>query len=200
MIKWETFWDQNKYGRARPWLVKPNPSHEHLNLGCGNVVFEGFDNIDKHPGPGITVLDITGNMWHLGFENMYNYIFMSNILEHIPPGQPFWNLIDDLVKISKNNAIWEIHGPDPRDVVTTLQNVGHTRLVGPQTFRPLCGDHQGRALSLTRRTDSFRLERLDYTTFRRFKIGKITDWHFRRYLGLNVGKPATIRLVYRVIK
>jgi hypothetical protein len=220
---WDEWWfDVGKYGRNRPWLPSAMERDHRIikgNIGCGTLVFNpgnGWVNLDQYPDPdnGVGYMDIT--MTPFDFDDDYfDYIFLSNILEHIPDtvpeleGECWYHIIEELLRVTKPGGFWEIHGPDPRDAIYTLQVGGHTRLVGPHTFEHLTIRYKHGAMKTTALHDNFGLEMVDYRAYSRFHIGKtITDWHLRRYLGRKigdiaakiVGKPGQIRMVFKVVK
>jgi hypothetical protein len=219
---WGDWWfDIGKHGRNRPWLdedLEKDRDYRKANIGCGTLVFNpdnGWVNYDQYPDRerGVKHMDIT--LLPLAIpDDHFDYIFLSNILEHIPDtvpeldGECWYHIIEELLRVTKNGGHWEIHGPDPRDAVYTLQVGGHTRLVGPHTFEHLTIRYPHGAMKTTALHDNYGLKMVDYGRYSRFQIGKITDWHLRRYLGRSlgdmvariVGRPGQIRMVFQVIK
>ena len=219
---WHEWWHvEAPYGRMRPWLhpgLAKDPKYQKANVGCGTLAFD--------PEKGWTNLDQFGNAEHyvhtfdlcdLPYEfanNTFDYMFFSNVLEHIPdtvhgyPGEFWYSMLEELLRITKPDGIWEIHGPDPRDSVYTLQVGGHTRLVGTHTFEHLTLRYKHGAIRTTTLHDQYGAEWVDVGRYSRFEMGKITDWHLRRYLGRRlgdvaakiVGGPGQIRMVLKIIK
>jgi len=205
----------------RPWLDQGrahNPAFIKANMGCGTLVFNpdhGWLNFDQFPVPerGVLSLDLCQPPYDIR-DNALDYILFSNILEHIPQRVPvyageFWYvMLEELLRITRAGGFWEIHGPDPRDAVYTLQVGGHTRLVGPHTFHHLTVRYNHGAIRTTALHDSFGAELLDVTRYPRLEWGKVTDWHLKRYLGRPLGDfagkvlghPGQIRMVLRIIK
>lgn len=212
MRTWEEFWEEHRHSRSMPYS-EVQPNGRGLNLGCGNCILEGFDNVDIHDAPGVLQMDLTKIPWDL-VSNDYDHILVSHFLEHIPhrvegvDGHFFWTVLEEMARVSKDGAVWEVHGPDPVNAFDDLQAISHTRLVGPRTFRPFVNGNDTRALSVMVRVDKWYLEPLDYTEFRSFQMGPIHDWHFKRYLGpirgnrilRLIGRPCNIRMVYRFHK
>lgn len=226
MVDWITSWDQwwndvGKYGRMEPWLSdedEADPEYRKGNMGCGTITFEplnGWVNFDQYGDAEHLVHTL--NLCDLPLDipdDVFDYLYFSNVLEHIPMNVPdvvgeFWyHLLDELIRITKDGGVWEIHGPDPKDVVETLQVGGHARLVGPHTFNHLAVRYKHGAMYTTEMHDHVRAEFLDITRFYQWKAGVLTDWHLRRYLGRRlgdvaakiVGRPGQIRMVLRIHK
>ena len=219
---WEKWWfDVGKHGRNRPWLTEEkerDPDYLKANVGCGTMVFNphrGWFNLDQFPDieKGVMAFDLCKFPFPFP-DNKFDYLLFSNVLEHIPdtipdaPGEAWYNMLEELLRITKPGGIWEIHGPDPRDAVNTLQVGGHTRLVGPLTFEHLTIRYEHGAMRTTHLHDAFGAEWVDQGRYYQFKMGPITDWHLRRYLGRRlgdiaakiIGKPGMIRMVLRIKK
>jgi predicted SAM-dependent methyltransferase len=219
---WNQWWfDVGKYGRNRPWLSKDKEqdfNYRKANVGCGTLAFKpenGWYNLDQFPDYERGVMSFNLCSFPYDFpDDYFDYMFFSNVLEHIPDsipnveGEAWYNMLEELLRITKPGGIWEIHGPDPRDAVDTLQVGGHTRLVGPHTFEHLTIRYKHGAMRTTHLHDNFGAEWVDMGKYSRFKFGIITDWHLRRYLGRRlgdiaakiIGKPGQIRMVLRIVK
>jgi ubiquinone/menaquinone biosynthesis C-methylase UbiE len=78
-----------------------------LNLGCGNDYRKGWINLDFNKDVKADFYcDINGK---LPFnDNEFDYIYIDNVLEHI---KEILNLFDELYRISKDGAIFEIYVP-----------------------------------------------------------------------------------------
>lgn len=221
-LDWDRHWfDVGRHGRNRPWLegrLEDDPAFKKANIGCGTLVFSpknGWDNFDQFPDAEHEVyqLKLTEPMDFIE-DDTYDYLFFSNVLEHIPDtvpgvdGEIWYYMLEELLRITKPGGHWEIHGPDPRDAIYTLQVGGHTRLVGKHTFEHLTIRYTQGAMKTTELHDRYGMTLVDYGSYSRFKMGKITDWHFRKYLGRRLGdiavkilgKPGQIRMVLRVEK
>jgi len=195
-----------------------DPTHIKANLGCGTLVFDpshGWVNCDQFPDEehGVMKMDLCTVPYPFA-DDTFDYVLLSNVLEHIPDTSPkyegelWYTVIEELLRITKPEGVWEIHGPDPRDAIYTLQVGGHTRLVGPHTFEHLTIRYPQGAMKTTSLHDACGLEWVDTGRYSRFQAGIITDWHFRRYLGRRLGDiaakvagcPGQLRMVLRVVK
>jgi predicted SAM-dependent methyltransferase len=220
------FLSEGKYGRILPWLDlerEKDPDFRKANLGCGTKVFNpdhGWVNVDQFGDPDHSIIQWDLARFPYPFEDDYfDFIFMSNILEHIPQSHPdvlgelWYSLEQELFRITKPGGLWEIHGPDPRNVIIELQRGGHCRLVGPVTFEHLVVKYHYGALQSARMHENLSLKRVDHTdkkwpAWYGFNIMGLTDWHCRRYLGRRLGdlvarilgKPCQLRMVYQVVK
>lgn len=220
---WDEWWSVGSpYGRMRPWLapaLERDPGYRKANLGCGTLQFSperGWVNVDQYAPDGMDIVrwdmtDIPGPFE----DNEFSYLFMSNILEHMPhnldryPGEFWYALEDELLRITKQGGVWEIHGPDPRNVVVELQRGGHARLVGDVTFEHLQVRYDAGAMHVTDQHEKYGLVKVDERSWYGFGGRKgLTDWHARRYLGRRLGDavarvlghPCQVRLVYAVVK
>ena len=86
-----------------------------LNLGCGNKLIEGYINLDKF---NYYKCDVTHDLEKFPYpfeSNSINEILLSHVLEHIGQ-QPeiFINIIKELYRICKKNALIIIKVPHPR--------------------------------------------------------------------------------------
>ena len=219
---WKEWWfDKARNGRMRPWLdpsLESKPSYRKANLGCGTIVFSpdrGWTNVDQFGDhDDVVECDLCEIPWPWN-DNEFDYIFMSNILEHIPhhdnryDGEFWFHIENELLRITKPNGIWEIHGPSPDNAVVELQRGGHCRLIGPVTFEHLVVCYHHGAMLLTKQHEKFRLRELDVHQWYGFGNGNgLTDWHARNYLGRRLGDivsrilghPCQIRMVYQVVK
>lgn len=152
-----------KYG----WDIVPGQDFEDgyikLNLGCGDLILPGFVNLDYIPGPGV---DIVCNFEKTPLNevfksDLFDFIFMKDVLEHIPhrvarcDGEFFYHLVDELIDISEDGALWQI--VSPRHPIS-LRSGGHTRLIACTTFdewtdrlnRP-SAEHRGCGLKLIKK-------------------------------------------------
>ena len=224
---WDSWYNgMDKYGRVLPWLDserEQDPTFRKANLGSGTKVFRpdhGWVNVDQFcdPDHGIVQWDLCQFPYPFP-DDHFDLLFMSNVLEHIPPRHPdvqgelWYSLIQELFRITKPGGYWEIHGPDPRNVVIELQRGGHCRLVGTITFEHLVVKYHHGALQIARMHELLSLKRVDHTakkwpTWYGFEVLGLTDWHARRYLGRwlgeivsrILGRPYHLRMVYQVVK
>ena len=75
-----------------------------LNLGCGHEFKTGFVNIDKYKLGCNVVLDLEKGL-EIFKDNSVGYIYSSHTLEHI---RNIHFLIEEMYRVSKPNAIWEL--------------------------------------------------------------------------------------------
>ena len=110
-----------------------------LNLGCGKLVLPGFVNLDyiRHPGVNVICNVEKEPLNKLFRPGTFDFIFMKDILEHLPhraprcDGEFLFHLIDELLEISKDGALWQV--VSPRHPIA-LRSGGHTRLISSATF------------------------------------------------------------------
>lgn len=84
-----------------------------LNLGCGNNLYEGYVNVDKYGTPDLK-FDLETFPWPWETSSI-DEIKMNHVLEHL--GQltdVFINIIKELYRVSKPEAVWEIVVPHPK--------------------------------------------------------------------------------------
>ncbi|MHA1383253.1 MAG: class I SAM-dependent methyltransferase [Candidatus Helarchaeota archaeon] len=100
-----------------------------LNLGCGNDYREGWINIDINPEVKTDlIVDLEKP---LPFPNNYfSYILADNTLEHI---KNIFQLIDELWRVSKPNAIIEIYVPHFTGIYAT-KHLAHYHQFGIDSF------------------------------------------------------------------
>lgn len=80
-----------------------------LNLGCGDNYLDGFVNLDK----GFCKKDVEHDLENVPYpfkDNQFDYIVATNVLEHLNKANWF-EIINELYRISSPNAIWEIYSP-----------------------------------------------------------------------------------------
>lgn len=220
-VDWDEWWNRvNPYGRAQPWLpleMERSPEFRKLNLGCGSLVYDpehGWSNMDIQPGPGIVQHDIYDIPWPFE-DGEFMYVHASNILEHVCQGRWF-AVLAEMFRVTADGGYWEILGPDPSNVIATLQAPSHTSLVGPWTFQGWVNRCEFGALDIARDSEAHELVPVDcvyasnrplrWTRWYGWHLGPLSDWHLRRYLGRRLGDfaarvlghPWTLRLVFQV--
>lgn len=129
-----------------------------LNLGCGRYVLPSFINLDRINTPGVEeVVDFERTALTKVFPpDFFDFILMKDVLEHVPhraprkPGEFLHHLVDELIEISKDGAIWQIISP--RHPIA-LRSASHTRIISPTTFDEwtdleprASGEHRGTGL------------------------------------------------------
>lgn len=81
-----------------------------LNLGCGSDIRKGFINIDWVKFPGVDRVFNLNKIPYPFKTSSVDYIYCSHILEHFETAK-FLDIIDELWRISKPNAVIEIRVP-----------------------------------------------------------------------------------------
>ncbi len=101
-----------------------------LHIGCGRVKLEGFINIDiaKEVEPDM-VVDIEKG---LPFpDNSFDYIYSSNVLEHIRP--QYWEkLLNEISRVAKHKCVLELELPFVN--VFQLTHANHYRAFSWDSF------------------------------------------------------------------
>lgn len=130
--------------RTKQWLKKwgANPKESiggmKLHLGCGYEYIKGFINIDCYEGckPDI-VLDLSKIPYPFK-DNSVGYIYSFHCIEHIPQIH-IKKVLNELYRISKHNAIWDIHVPYYN--CTTQGNIDHHTTFGFDSFNFIETNH-----------------------------------------------------------
>lgn len=109
--------------------------HDHeprkLNLGSGTLRLEGYVNVDKSPHMNPDqVVDLEQTPWPWK-DNEFNHVVAKDILEHLgqTPAQ-FLNIIQEMYRVSRNGAVWEIQTPHWRSD-NLLNDPTHVRAITP---------------------------------------------------------------------
>lgn len=114
-----------------------------LNLGCGNRALPGFVNLDFMYSEGVDIVhDLESE--DLPFDDdTFDFIFIKSILDQMPhrvqgiQGEFMFHLINDLIRVSKNGAVWDCRHPcNP----LALQATDHVRIIARATFDPWTKD------------------------------------------------------------
>ena len=108
-----------------------------LNLGCGSKILDGYKNVDKfdyYKPEIIHDLEITPYPFK---ESSVDEILLSHVLEHI--GQDpnvFNNIIKEIYRICKNQAVIDIRVPHPRhdDFISDPTHVRPITILGLQLY------------------------------------------------------------------
>lgn len=173
---------------------------DRLNLGCGTKAYDGWLNADKIPNPGVNlVLDLWNPPLPIPNDSM-DYILAANFMEHIPidrDGDLLFDLMADYSRVLRPGGILEVISPHPERVVITLQSPGHTRLIGPYTFECFAPNFKTASAEL-RASPRWRMKAVKNR--RSMVLGPISDYHFRKYLGLEVGHYQTINIQLENLK
>ena len=79
-----------------------------LNLGCGRDTKKSYVNIDRMKVDGVDVIHDLNKFPYPFKDNTFDEIYCKHILEHL---DDFTLVMDELYRISKNNAIIHIRVP-----------------------------------------------------------------------------------------
>ena len=151
-----------------------------LNLGCGRRTFGAFHNVDYIGGPGVNqVVDLLKFPWPWD-DDTWDYILISHWLEHILFPH-FFDAMDELIRISADGALIEIKVPHFKDP-KALASPGHCRLVSSYTLRPWINKKGFSNECQAMKKNMHRMELLKEGHIGHFKLGSITDYHWRKYL------------------
>lgn len=106
-----------------------------LNLGCGHKKIEGALNVDEDPSvnPDL-VYDLNKIPFEFAKDNQYNTIYMFHILEHLDHVLKSSNLINEIIRISKNGAKVIVKVPH-KSGCAGYDDVGHITFFTAGTMR-----------------------------------------------------------------
>jgi hypothetical protein len=121
-------------------------------------------------------------------DDTFDFIFMKSILEHMPHrvprvrGEFMYELVNDLIRISKDGARWELQHPcNPLALAAT----DHPRIIGPATFDPW-----------TRAFSSLEATTLPEGRLNILSKVNIRHWNFDS----SFGRARSYRMIIKVIK
>lgn len=161
-----------------------------LNFGCGRDIKEGWDNVDIQKSPKITKSFDFDKFPYPLKENMYDYVFLSNILEHLDKPDKVMN---ELWRIAKPKGIIKIITPHytNKGVYVDLQ---HKHFFNEICFKNLIT--QGTNINKKNKFELIKLE-LQPTIVGKFIF--IRQLREKLSLFLN-GLISTINVEFRIIK
>lgn len=200
--------------RVRTPVRDRGPQGRWLNLACGNRSIDGFHNVDKVAVPGVDqAVDLFALPWPWP-DRTWTFVYVSNFLEHIPhqvnghDSDFIVTFLEELFRVMDDGALLEVHIPHWKDPLA-LSAPGHVRVVNRWTFHPWEVEDVHSAENSVRMSGT-RLELVDEHVVRKFGLGlgsdreigngALTDWHTRRYLGLEIGHPHQWIAIFRVRK
>jgi len=164
-----------------------NPEDPKLNLACGTDVDKSFVNIDIVDYGGVEIIcDLFKIPWPVK-SNLFKYVMISHFMEHVPHGEDgkfLFRFCEELLRICKSGAIIEIHSPHPF-FSPRLDIPDHIRKISLNTFKYLINDDR---IKLVRKCK-----------IKRFNFLGISDYHFRKYMGIEIGYPKEICLIFKVV-
>lgn len=190
---------------GRPLALDMDPGPRRVNLGCGSRPIPGFENVDLCPGPGVDLqvdLLLLPLPWD---DDSLDLVTAFDVLEHMPhhvdgfEGDFFWHLINDVLRCIKDGGLLEVH--TPHHLAPDAMSVpDHLRVVGLDSFRPWMQhrfpQHDNNARLAV---NGVALHIVRKRVGRHLQVGPISDYHFRKYLKLEVGRPSVSMLVMRVV-
>ncbi len=115
-------------------IVEKTPAKK-LNLGCGFMHMEGFNNVDGSElcSPD-EIVDLEALPWPWA-DNEYDHIVAKDVLEHLgDTSKDFINILKEMYRVSNNGAVWEIQVPHWR-CDNAISDPTHKRLLTVETFR-----------------------------------------------------------------
>jgi ubiquinone/menaquinone biosynthesis C-methylase UbiE len=105
-----------------------------LNLGSGENVREGYDNLDIIKGYGANIIWDCNKYPYPIKDNTYDYILASHVFEHLNEPERAFN---ELCRIAKPNAIIDIYVPH-FNCEGAFSEPTHIRFFTEKTFQLLC--------------------------------------------------------------
>jgi len=123
-----------------------------LNFGCGNDIKKGWDNMDIQKSKNLTKSFDFNKFPYPIKDNTYDYIFVSNVLEHL--NEPD-KVLNELWRISKPKAIIEI-------IVPHYTNKGaYSDLQHKHFFNEDCFKALEKPKTIINKTKNFRIKKLE---------------------------------------
>lgn len=100
-----------------------------LHIGCGSTKLDSFINVDIRK---TKATDVVSSVTELPFEdNYFDFIYSHHSFEHFP----FLEAVKELVRVSKNDAKWEVIVPYLTNTKYNLINPYHIEHFTEDKFR-----------------------------------------------------------------
>lgn len=100
-----------------------------IHVGCGDIKKEGFINIDARE---TIATDIVSNVTKLPLDdNSVDFVYSHHSFEHFP----FLEAVEELVRVSKDGAKWEVTTPYVTTTIHNLINPYHIEHFTEHKFR-----------------------------------------------------------------
>ena len=163
--------------------------YKKLNFGCGSNIYTGWDNVDIQQGSKITKSFDFDKFPYPIEDNAYNYIFSNMVLEHVDKPD---RVIEELWRISKPNALIEIHVPHYSNK-GAYNDMQHKHFFNENCFKNL----------ITQRTRINKLKKFELIELKLTPttIGKIFPKIIREKIALFInGLLSQIQIKFKVIK
>lgn len=105
-----------------------------LNIGCGSKYKDGFINLDINKNYKADVYHDLNSIPYPFKDNQFDYIFSEDVLEHL---DNTIDVLNELHRISKNNATVEFHLPHANSK-NTVVDFTHKRTFAIGSFSRVC--------------------------------------------------------------
>lgn len=160
-----------------------------LNFGCGNDIKDGWDNIDIQKSPKITKSFDFNKFPYPVKENTYDYVFASNVLEHLRDAE---KVMIELRRITKPNGVIEI-------IVPHYTNKGaYSDLQHKHYFNEICFTELAEKKTKISKEKQFEIVELNLTPT---IVGKMFPKIIRNKLSLFFGGLiSSVKVKLRVVK
>lgn len=159
-----------------------------VNIGCGENKIDGFINIDKREVCNPDILCEIGNESIDMDDSCVDYIWSHNSFEHF---DNFISVVEELARISKNGAIWDVSTPYCTSTKYNLVNPYHVNpFFSEDTFRFWDDIYK-------REQPSFKLKQLDVEFVYNTELwgdNPDEDWEIMRQKYLNVVTEIKVKL------